>query len=99
MLRKGKIKRSKKPVQKTFIPFPKNYFSNTRNKWRGKIKKGIEQPIKNKFFEKRKNAIDTFGERKGLRVSKEISRLQKVAKQLSRNKPPKLKSTSIFKKK
>lgn len=93
------LKKSKKPIQKPRVKFPGNYFGNTRNKWRGKIRKGIEQPINNRILERRKNAIDSLGEKKGLKVGKEISRLKKRAMRFQPVKFKKLKPLIKLKKK
>lgn len=93
-------KRTNRPAKKPQIKVPNNYFKNTKRKWRGKIIKGKEQPIINKVVERRAFAIDSFGEKKKLKVTSEIAKLQKQARLRAKNKPIKLKSTRFkFKKK
>jgi len=73
-----KIKKTNKTAKKPLVKFPRNYFQITQRKWRGKIVKGKEQPFKNRIIERRKNAIDTLGEKRQLRVGAEISRLRRT---------------------
>ena len=76
---------------------PRDYFGITKRKWRGKIIKGIEQKIKDKKIERTKFAIDTLGEKRQLSAAREIKRLKKRVVQRSKNKPIKLKSTRLIK--
>ncbi len=74
-----KIVKTNKNAKNPKIKVPRSYFGVTRNKWRGKIVKGKEQPIKDKIFERRKAAIDTLGEKRKLRAARLIADLKKKA--------------------
>jgi hypothetical protein len=90
-----KIKRTSRKAQTPAIKTPRNYFLTTQKKWRGKIVKGKELPIKNQIIERNKAAIDTLGEKKKLSAAREIKKLQTKAKK--RIKEIRLKSTSTIK--
>lgn len=84
-----RIKRTNRKAKIPKVNAPLNYFKTTQKKWRGKIVKGKEFPIKNRVIERNKAAIDTIGEKKKLRAAREIKRLQTKAKR--KTSPPKFK--------
>ncbi len=84
---------AKKPKIKT----PRNYFATTQKKWRGKIKRGKEVPIKNKPIERTAFAIDTIGEKRQLSAFREIKRLKDSVIKRSKNKSPRFKVSRLIK--
>ncbi len=87
--RTGIIKRANRPAKKPLVQIPRNYFRGNLKKWRGKIVKGKEQPIKKRFIERSRFAIDTLGEKKQLSAARAIAKLKQKARR--RSKPPKFK--------
>ncbi len=83
-----KIVKTNKNAKVPKVRVPLSYFGVTRGKWRGKIIKGKEFPIKKNIFERRKAAIDTLGEKRKLRAARLISDLKRKAR---RTKPFKFK--------
>ena len=77
--RSYKIKKSKKKIQKTGIA-PKGYFKKTKSKFRNfRIVKGRRVKLKNTFIEVRTKLLDRPEERKGIKLRKRISQLQRKA--------------------
>jgi len=72
-----KIKKTSKKAQRPKLIFPLNYGQAVRRKFRGKIIKGKEQPIKNKYFERKRHRLDTPREVRKIQVAKLHSEMKK----------------------
>lgn len=83
------VKKAGRLAKRPLINIPRNYFLANSKKFRGKIIKGIEQPIKNRPIERTRHAIDTLGEKRQLSAAREVARLKKRAR--ARSKPFKFK--------
>ncbi len=78
------LSRAATKAQKPKLKVPSSYFARNKRKFRGPKKKGKVQPLNNKAIEKRKFAIDSRGEIKGLSAARLRSRLFKEFKKRKR---------------
>ncbi len=83
------VKKANRIAKKPLVRIPRNYFLANFKKFRGKIVKGQQQPIKNKAIERSLHAIDTLTEKKQLSAARRIADLKR--KVFKRSKPPKFK--------
>ncbi len=83
--RGGIVRASGKTKKKPLTRIPNNYFLKTRKKYRTfRIIKGQKVPLQNQFIERKRNRIDTRGEKRGLSVAKIIKQRAKKPKSLGK---------------
>ncbi len=76
----GKIKAVNKPAQRPRVIFPTNYFRQTSRKWRGKIIKKKQTPIKDLFIERRRFRLDILNEKQTIQAFKKKLKVRKIKK-------------------
>ncbi len=101
----GKIRKSNKFAKRPIIKFDQRYFQKNRQKFRGRIIKGKQQPLKNIIIEKRKFRLDKKTEtqtiqsfKKKLKTHKQpIKKTKKIKRTSFKPDKSKIKSSKLIK--